>query len=492
MSKSRKNPSKAPIIMNSMRSMGYSFEAALADVIDNSISAHAKDVTILFPKTADRCFVAICDDGEGMSSDELFEAMCYGSDVETHIGTAGDLGRFGLGMKTASLSQCKKMTVVSKKNNIYSGFCWDMDHVKEKNDWEVLELNDSEIQEKPGLEYLSDKKTGTIVIWEEFDVIEKSTGDVFASLDKYKEKSSNYLSLIFHRFLNDNDVVIKVNNFELTGYDPFLENHPKTNVKKTIDCPIEDSNGVERIVKVTPYVLPFQKDLSKKDIALVGGYEELRTKQGFYIYREKRLIIYGTWFGLKKNELTKHARIKVDIPNTLDDIWNIDIKKQNAVIPKRISNEIKRVVEESREVAVKRQKYRGELENIDSQYSYIWQRNRFRDKYTYKINRESIIADLFDGIEMDDALSERIEMMLKNIEDSIPYQDIYIHMSGNEIISEYEDKKLEEMIEDLEFLIELRIKRGDDDIDNIIETFYKKEPFCKYPETKEVIRRKFQ
>ena len=492
MSKSRKNPSKAPIIMNSMRSMGYSFEAALADVIDNSISAHAKEVTILFPKTADRCYVAICDDGEGMSSDELFDAMCYGSDVETHIGVAGDLGRFGLGMKTASLSQCKKMTVVSKKNNVYSAFCWDMDHVKEKNDWEVLELNDHEIQEKPGLEYLSNKETGTIVIWEEFDVIEKSTGDVFASLDRYKEKSTNYLSLIFHRFLNDNDVAIKVNNFELTGYDPFLENHPKTNIKKTIDCPIEDSNGIERIVKVTPYVLPFQKDLSKKDVALVGGYEELRTKQGFYIYREKRLIIYGTWFGLKKNELTKHARIKVDIPNTLDDIWNIDIKKQNAVIPKRISNEIKRVVEESREVAVRRQKYRGELENIDSQFSYIWQRNRFRDKYTYKINRESIIADLFDGIEMNDALSDRIEMMLKNIEDSIPYQDIYIHMSGNEIMSEYEDKKLEEMIEDLEFLIDLRIKRGDDDVDNIIETFYKKEPFCKYPETKEFIRRKFQ
>lgn len=491
MAEPRYNPSKANIIMNSMRSMGYSFESAMADVIDNSISAHANDITILFPKTADYCYVAVCDNGEGMSSNELFEAMCYGSDVEAHVGIAGDLGRFGLGLKTASLSQCKKMTVISKKDGDYSAFCWDMDFVINKEDWMVLELDDTEIKNKPGMDYLSEIESGTIVLWEDFDVIEKTTGDVFSSLDKYKERTTNYLSLIFHRFLNEEEISISINNFKLKGQDPFLENHPKTNVKKTISCIIEDSNGVERTVSVTPFVLPFQKDLKKEDIKLVGGYEELRSRQGFYIYREKRLIIYGTWFGLKKNELTKHARIRVDIPNTLDDIWNIDIKKQHAVIPRKIQNELKRVIEESRDLAVKRQKYRGELENIDGGYSYIWKRNECRGKYTYKINRESVIADIFSGLELDDAVTDRIEMMLKNIEDSIPYQDIYIHMSANEVQSEYDDKKREEIVEDLSFLIETRINRGDKDVEGIIEFFYKKEPYCKYPETKEIIRGRF-
>lgn len=119
---------------------------------------------------------------------------------------------------------------------------------------------------------------------------------------------------------------IMVNNYKLTGLDPFLENHRKTNVRRKIEIPIKDSDGKEQIVSVQPFVLPFQKDLSAEDKRLSGGIENYRAKQGFYIYRNKRLIIWGTWFGRHRDELTKYARIKVDIPNSLDDIWGIDIK----------------------------------------------------------------------------------------------------------------------------------------------------------------------
>ena len=110
--------------------------------------------------------------------------------------------------------------------------------------------------------------------------------------------------------------------------------------------PVTATDSREYLVSVQPYVLPFQKDMSKEDIEKIGGMENYRTSQGFYIYRNERLIIWGTWFGRQKGELTKHARVMVDIPNTLDDIWGIDIKKQNASIPKILKHQLKKAVDD--------------------------------------------------------------------------------------------------------------------------------------------------
>jgi hypothetical protein len=126
-------------------------------------------------------------------------------------------------------------------------------------------------------------------------------------LNEYKIKIIDYLSLIFHRYLNDENekrLRITVNNFELNGLDPFLEKHKKTNFRQEFKLAIKDSRGIERFVFVQPYVLPYQKDLTKSDLDSLGGITNLRTKQGFYIYRNRRLIIWGTWFGLPRNELT--------------------------------------------------------------------------------------------------------------------------------------------------------------------------------------------
>ena len=143
--------------------------------------------------------------------------------------------------------------------------------------------------------------------------------------------------------------------------DPFLENHPKTTYKKEKTIAICDSNGIERLIYIKPYVLPFATDLKDKDKKLIGGIDNLRSKQGFYIYRNKRLIIWGTWFGMNKRaELTKNARIRVDIPNTLDDIWSIDIMKQKASIPKRILNQLKTTVMEALDISVRQQNYQSD------------------------------------------------------------------------------------------------------------------------------------
>lgn len=339
MSKLRENKPTADVLMVSMRAMGYSFESAIADVVDNSISAHANDISIRFPIDPEDCYVAICDNGDGMTSAELFDAMKYGSERKREHRSNDDLGRFGLGLKAASLSQCRRLTVISKKDNVISAYIWDLDIIEEKRDWFVIECSNEQISGIKFVDYFRDKRSGTVVLWENFDIIQKSTGNVYASLNNHMSEVADYLSLIFHRFLNRNDkqrVSISVNNFKLKGLDPFLENHSKTNIRREIKIMIPDSDGIEHIVKIQPYILPFQKDLTPDDKKLSGGMENYRSKQGFYIYRNERLIVWGTWFNRHRDELTKYARVRVDIPNSLDDIWGIDIKKQSATIPPSI------------------------------------------------------------------------------------------------------------------------------------------------------------
>jgi len=160
----------------------------------------------------------------------------------------------------------------------------------------VLELNESEISQLYGIEELSLNNSGTLVLWEDFDALEKSSGDIYTALNDYKIKIIGYLSLIFHRYLNDETekrLHISVNSLKLKGLEPFLEKHKKTNIRQEFKLAIKDTKGIERYVSVTPFVLPYQKDLTKVDLDFLGGIENLRTKQGFYIYRNHRLIILG-------------------------------------------------------------------------------------------------------------------------------------------------------------------------------------------------------
>ena len=129
------NKPTADILMTSMRAMGYSFESAIADIIDNSVSAFARNIWIRFPIDPLDCYVAICDDGFGMTKEELFDAMKYGSEQKRGYRSEDDLGRFGLGLKAASLSQCKRLTVASKKGGKIAAYIWDLDVILEKKDW---------------------------------------------------------------------------------------------------------------------------------------------------------------------------------------------------------------------------------------------------------------------------------------------------------------------------------------------------------------------
>lgn len=484
----KENKPTADVLMTSMRAMGYSFESAIADIIDNSISASAKKIHLKFPINPLDCYIAICDDGCGMSRDELLDAMKYGSQKKRDNRDEKDLGRFGLGLKSASLSQCRKLTVASKRQGEISAYIWDLDIIEEKRDWYMIECTPAQISSIREITFLDEIDNGTVVVWENFDLIEKSSGNIYAELSRYQETTSKYLSLIFHRFLNNsgkNKLTIKINNYTISGFDPFLENHPKTNIRRKIEIPIEDSSGIERMVFVQPYVLPFQKDLTANDKKLSGGIENYRSKQGFYVYRNERLIVWGNWFGRHRDELTKYARVKVDIPNSLDDIWGIDIKKQNAKIPTVIRSRLTKAVDEAMDIAVKAQTYRGRVEKIDNDIDYIWTRNAGRDnQYFYQINRESRIFELIKN-KVDDEIWARIDMVLEEIENSLPYQQIYIDKSQNVIDDTIDEERTAEIEAKAKILISLAENMGGASRERIVEKLFVSEPFSKYPSLKQ-------
>ena len=494
MSKDRRHIPKASTLMGSLRSMGYSFESAVADIVDNSISAHAQSVRILFPSNPmDELALGIIDDGDGMDADVLFEAMRYGCLSAEEERSEEDLGRFGMGMKSASLSQCRCLTVVSFEGKTLNAFTWDYNHILETQDWMIQELDKIEIDKLPYIEKLKEQGKGTLVIWQDFDVISNSSGgQVYSTLVELSSSLENTLALIFHRYLagiGNLHLHILINELDIKPLDPFLEQHPKTTVKKEIELDIKDTNGIERMIKIRPFILPFATELKEKDKQLIGGIENLRVKQGFYIYRNKRLIIWGTWFGMKQRaELTKNARIRVDIPNSLDDIWSIDIKKQQACIPKQILYRLKKAVEEALEFSVRQQTYRGRTEKVNDDIDYIWDRKRGRNNTFYwLINRES---KLFQYVreKMTDEDYGFLEMLLTEIEKNLPVQQLYIDKSNEAIaIPEETDERLDDVYQKAITIASTLMSIRSDGWEAVINDLMKSEPFCNYPQIKEKI-----
>ena len=498
MAKDRENIPVAPTLMGSLRSMGYSFESAVADVIDNSISAHATFVKVLFPTNPlEPTAVGILDDGEGMSGDELFEAMRYGSMASEAERDEDDLGRFGMGLKAASLSQCRNLTVVSYSKGKRSAYTWDYVYIQKKQKWIIQELTSQEIDKLPYVNLITEQTKGTLVIWSDFDVLSKSSdGQVYETLVELKKTLEKALALIFHRFLSASGIAklkIQINNQSVKPLDPFLERHPKTSSKKERTIAINDSEGVERLIYIKPFVLPFATDLSDNDKKLIGGIENLRAKQGFYVYRNNRLIIWGTWFGMKQRaELTKNARIRVDIPNTLDDIWGIDIKKQNASIPKRILNQLRKTVLDALEASVNQQTYRGRTAKIDDDTDYIWDRKEGRNQmFYYQINRESKLFQ-FVKEKMSDEDFNYLEMLVTEIENNIPTQQMYIDKSNEAITVEETDSRFDDVFQIAVTMVSTLKDATNGATENIINDLMKSEPFCKYQKLKDKLTDNFK
>lgn len=408
------NPPRAKDLMATARSFGnYDLAAALADLIDNSIKAKASRVDITFEPEDSDVVVRIRDDGTGMDFETLVIAMRPASANPQDARESDDLGRFGWGLKSASLSQARVLTVVTWCGGIINAARWDIDNI---DDWSMEILEGTEA--KSLLAKPQASKSGTEVIWTRSDrVLDREVGLSFDdSLTFAIAHASQRLSLVFHRYLageTDRRLTISVNGRRLRPIDPFMTAH---NATQTLDAEvIKTANG--SVISIQPYVLPHFSKLTVEEQERLGGPEGMVRNQGFYVYRNKRLIIFGTWFRLVPHgELSQLTRVRVDLPNTVDTEWRITLDKSDAQLPEALKRRLQEVVKRfnRRSFSVHRKKGVSlDLPEVQS----VWLRYVKNGQIRYRVNRDHpMVANLLDM----DSLFGNADTVLRLLESYFP------------------------------------------------------------------------
>lgn len=420
-------PPHAPTLMEATRAIGYSLEAAIADIIDNSIAARATQVEVQFFPIGDS-YVAVLDNGTGMDEPQLLDAMRYGSKSPTAQRELTDLGRFGLGLKTASLSQCRKLTVISWKNGSVVGAQWDLDLIIATGEWSLRVLDPEDVQTFPAVQQLLASKSGTLVIWQELDRLKAGEVNFEAALGQKMDRVREHLSLVFHRYLAGEKGIrkleIKMNGTRVEPIDPFIAS------KSTQLMDDEEIRVEGKKVTVRPYILPHPSKLSAAEIRHLGGQDGLRRLQGFYVYRNKRLLVWGTWFRLiRQGELSKLARVRVDIPNSLDHLWTLDIKKSTAVPPEVVRRNLSTVVERITESSRRTWVYRGKKE-IDDTHVHVWNRLKTRDGgVQYLVNRDYPLVQTV--LTANGSSRQALEHLLTQIERQLPLNQLQVDFTND-------------------------------------------------------------
>lgn len=433
-------PAASPMI-ESMRAHGYSPATAIADIIDNSISAGAKNVWIKIHWAGSASYVSVLDDGCGMDESTLRNAMRLGSRNPLEVRDAKDLGRFGLGLKTASFSQCRRLTVASRRHcepvNIRR---WDLDYLLalDVNDWRLLKKS------APGSEDcltpLNNMDRGTIVLWEVLDRLVPS--DTLSSNDAAHERFlrtiqeiKDYLSMVFHRYLEGSVPALKIfvngqdDSRRICAWDPFMETHPST--QRT---PVEQITHPDGDTFIQGFVLPHKDKLTEEEATYAAGYNGWNSQQGFYVYRNRRLLVGGGWLGIgsdkawTQEEHYRLARIRVDIPNSQDMNWQIDVKKSTAKPPTWLRDRLKALAEQvrkqAREVFVHRGSYNLRTPGID--ITRAWLSRTVREKLVYQIDRTHPLVSAVSDVMLTDEQKRLFEAMLRTIEETIPAPRIWL------------------------------------------------------------------
>ena len=476
-------PPYAPTLIESTRAIGYSLEAAVADIIDNSIAANAVNVDIYF-FPVDGAYIAILDNGSGMNEKEINIAMQYGSKNPTEERDKKDLGRFGLGLKTASLSQCRCLTVISKQGDRLEGRQWDIDHVIEVGDWSLIILDEEEINEFPQVEELKKYESGTLVIWQKLDRLKAGEINFELSLGRKIDRVRNHLSLVYHRYLMGESGIRKlklfINGEKVKTIDPFLTN-------KSVQAMDDETLIIQgHKILVRPYILPHISKLTSDEIKMLGGKDGLRKQQGFYVYRNKRLLVWGTWFRMmRQGDLSKLARIRVDIPNTLDDLWTLDIKKSSALPPAEVRKNLEIIINQIAERSKRTWTFRGKKEVSDTE-THIW--NRMKNKqggYYYEINREHPFVQQL--VKVDPSLKMSIYSLLQQIELGLPLNQLYVDLNNDEQITNDNEQSIVDVKKSLEAMITMCAEKQEkcDLLDAVVHI----EPYSLYSDVVEELKK---
>jgi hypothetical protein len=473
---------KADSLIHSIRSCGYDLATALAELIDNSITARAKNVWVNFFWDGAFSWISIKDDGIGMTQEELVKAMILGSKNPLLPRPANDLGRFGLGLKTATFSQCKQLTVASKmKESDISVRCWDLDYISNCGQWRLLKKgsNNLESESFEGIEQ------GTLVVWDKLDrvVDEEAVVDDDRAHDHFLEKAAlvkKHLAMVFHRYLEGpNPLKIWFNGKLVSPWNPFLIDQKATELL-TVEPLFVNGKRIE----VRPYILPHHSKISQEDHLNGAGTKGWNAHQGFYVYRNKRMLVAGDWLGLgfQREEHYKLARIQIDIPNSLDQEWSIDVKKSKARPPQNIRQDLKRIAKLTRERASNIYRHRGKVvsRTTSTEFIYLWQQSLKHGKVSYKINREH---PLIRECSKSNNENQVLESLLRMLEETIPIPMILLNYSeqSDNIKGPFEDEPPKELNAALENSIKALLNQGLT-INDIKKRLLAMEPFDLYKE----------
>jgi hypothetical protein len=474
-------PPDPSAMVESMRAFGYSLPDAIADLIDNSITAHASLVEVTLHWDGADSWIRIVDNGVGMGAETLTNAMRLGSRNPREVRDPHDLGRFGLGLKTAAFSQASALTVASRSEGSELELrSWDLDHIRRAGSWSLLVGRTP--GDDPALEAFEDRDVGTVVLLKNLDRLvggaELEDERAQSYFLRHSEAVERHLGVVFHRFL-ESDLAIKVNDRELTPWDPFLAADSATQVLPAEQLPFDGER-----VAVQSYVLPHHSRLSTESHRAAAGTRGWNQHQGFYVYRARRLLVPGDWLGLpvQKEEHYKLARIRIDLSNAMDRQWQIDVRKATARIPRELRDELKRIAGATRSRAAEAYRYRGRRiareANVDR--LFVWAARVNRGAVEYRIDRgHPLIVQALD--ETGDARAA-LERTLRVVEETLPLQAIVMEAreqpDGDRGPFAGRQREVEKLLrEALEILVEHGATRTD-----ALSQLAAMEPFDSHPE----------
>lgn len=484
---SRQAPPRSAALIETLRGLGYSTATALADLVDNSIAADATCVNLNFTWNGKNSVITVQDNGRGMSDSELERAMRLGELSPLESRSARDLGRFGIGLKTASFSQCRRLTVASRSTGCdVACLCWDLDVLASSKDggWHLLEGPADESAHL--IEPLALSNRGTLVIWEQMDRIVTSAFSQQDFLDSI-DGIERHLSMVFHRFLSGPHALleIRINGRPIKPWDPFMKRHPVT-----WTSPVDHFESGFGNVEIQGHVLPHRDRLSDREYMENSGPEGWTAQQGFYIYRNRRLLVAGSWLGLRDNRVwTKEepyrlARIRIDIPNTVDADWKIDIRKSRASPPVELRPTLKRFAEDIRERARRVFAHRGRpTAQVHSRaVGEVWkaEQNKSGTRYRVDLNHPAIDSVIAAAGE----LAPDICAMLRLIETTVPVQRIWLDTAERKEtpVSGFDASNQEDLRSILEIMFKNMVSKKNMTAELAKERLLSTEPFHDYPE----------
>lgn len=421
------SPSAASLV-EGLRDFGYTFNTSSADIVDNAIAAKATRLDIRASFCDGNPVIAFVDNGVGMTPEELREAMRPGTQSPKEKRAKHDLGRFGLGLKTASFAQCRRLTVVTRYKGITSVARWDLDHVAKTNRW-VVQVPNIENESILGLDTLP-SENGTLVLWENIDRLdvnsnEKDSEDHFAA--KLASLMS-HLGLVFHRFIDGESshhrkVQMFLNGTAIDSLNPFNPSNTKT-----LRRPVEYLSGG---AAARVYVLPHPKEVSPNEWIAYEGESGYVNSQGFYLYRVDRLIVWATWFGIvRKSPSSKLLRVSLDIGNDDDEAWQINVLKASANLPRSTRIELRRLLEkwqgQARTTFVSRQRTLATERGLR-----LWRRVETPDCIKYNIELDSqYVKGVLSGLSSEK--QNEVVNLLKLISSDLPLDALFVDLSDTQ------------------------------------------------------------